>query len=211
MPCNTNGVNYAVDAAYMDGAKYAIYEIMKEADVGGSDEIRSSGGTIDMMCGAAAERLIEVLSGKDGFERREGEPYICEHLRPHVGEEFRVYGNIRVWYIGQDGKLHGQANSSDSISDTTKLDILLLALNHPEHIHRLPDFQTPEFSDAEKNTVQYFCECYDIDIGSAVLERNLNGQLVLHGGEQETLLACKLFPQVQLGQTVKLKKILEKD
>lgn len=50
-----------LEQEYIDGAKYAIYEIMKEADIPGSQAIRDSGGTIDMMCAAVADKIREVL------------------------------------------------------------------------------------------------------------------------------------------------------
>lgn len=50
-----------LEQEYINGAKYAIYEIMKEADIPGSQAIRDSGGTIDMMCAAVADKIREVL------------------------------------------------------------------------------------------------------------------------------------------------------
>lgn len=52
-----------LEQEYIDGAKYAIYEIMKEADIPGSQAIRDSGGTIDTMCAAVADKIREVLEG----------------------------------------------------------------------------------------------------------------------------------------------------
>lgn len=42
-------------------AKYAIYEIMKESDIPGSQAIRDSGGTIDMMCATVADKIRAAL------------------------------------------------------------------------------------------------------------------------------------------------------
>lgn len=49
---------------YMEGVKHAIYEIMKEADVFGSQEIRDSGDTDDGMCARAAKKICEVLTAE---------------------------------------------------------------------------------------------------------------------------------------------------
>lgn len=46
---------------YLDGVKYAIYEIFKEADIPGSQEIRDSGDTDDGMCARAAEKIRAEL------------------------------------------------------------------------------------------------------------------------------------------------------
>jgi HPt (histidine-containing phosphotransfer) domain-containing protein len=50
--------------AYMDGVKKAVYEIMKEADIPGSQEIRDSGDTDDVMCTKVAERIKAYLTDK---------------------------------------------------------------------------------------------------------------------------------------------------
>lgn len=50
-----------LEQEYIDGAKYAIYEIMKESDIPGSQAIRDSGGTIDMMCAAVADKIRAAL------------------------------------------------------------------------------------------------------------------------------------------------------
>ena len=50
-----------LEQEYIDGAKYAIYEIMKEADIPGSQSIRDSGETIDTMCATVADKIREVL------------------------------------------------------------------------------------------------------------------------------------------------------
>lgn len=55
------------NASYMDGVKKAIYEIMKEADIPGSQEIRESGDTDDGMCAQAAERIKTIV---DDSQRR---------------------------------------------------------------------------------------------------------------------------------------------
>jgi hypothetical protein len=55
------------DAAYMDGVKKAIYEIMKEADVYGSNVIRKSGDADDGMCAQAAKLLT---AERDEWRRR---------------------------------------------------------------------------------------------------------------------------------------------
>lgn len=50
-----------LEQEYVDGAKYAIYEIMKESNIPGSQAIRDSGGTIDMMCAAVANKIRAAL------------------------------------------------------------------------------------------------------------------------------------------------------
>lgn len=47
-----------LEQKYIDGAKY---EIMKESDIPGSQAIRDSGGTIDMMCAAVADKIRAAL------------------------------------------------------------------------------------------------------------------------------------------------------
>lgn len=61
VPTSERTVDVDVDS-YMKGVRYAIYEIMKEANVYGSNEIRNSGESDDEMCAAAAEKLKEALS-----------------------------------------------------------------------------------------------------------------------------------------------------
>ena len=50
-----------LDAEWMAGVQYAIYEIMKECDVPGSNEIRESGDSDDGMCAQAAEKICRTL------------------------------------------------------------------------------------------------------------------------------------------------------
>lgn len=54
--------------SYMEGVKYAIYEIFKEADVPGSREIRVSGDTDDGMCARAAEKIRAELTIAPGSD-----------------------------------------------------------------------------------------------------------------------------------------------
>ncbi len=49
------------DQEYLNGVKYAIYEIMKEADIYGSNTIRNSGDTVDGMCAQAAQTIKERM------------------------------------------------------------------------------------------------------------------------------------------------------
>ena len=60
---------------YMDGVKYAIYEIMKEVDIPGSNEICNGGDSDDEMCVQAAIRILEEL-----IETPVNEPPICPLL-----------------------------------------------------------------------------------------------------------------------------------
>lgn len=53
-----------LDAEWMAGIKYAIYEIMKECEVPGSNEIRESGDSDDGMCAQAAEKICRTLIGQ---------------------------------------------------------------------------------------------------------------------------------------------------
>lgn len=64
---------------YMEGVKYAIYEILKELDIYGSTEIRNSGDTDDGMCAATAERIIAAFSGRT----EEKEPAQAEAGQAH--------------------------------------------------------------------------------------------------------------------------------
>ncbi|MBS5873443.1 MAG: hypothetical protein KIC46_04910 [Clostridiales bacterium] len=50
-----------LEQEYVGGAKYVIYEIMKESDIPGSQAIRDSGGTIDMMCADVANKIRAEL------------------------------------------------------------------------------------------------------------------------------------------------------
>lgn len=57
------------ETVYMDGIKKAIYEIMKEADIPGSNEIRNSGDTDDGMCAKVSERINAKLAASHRRER----------------------------------------------------------------------------------------------------------------------------------------------
>ena len=77
------------DASYMDGVKNTIYEIMKEADVPGSQAIRDSGDSDDGMCAQAAVLLTaardEALKRADASiqafndAKFGGICFICKH------------------------------------------------------------------------------------------------------------------------------------
>lgn len=57
---------------YMRGVKYAIYEIFKEADIPGSQEIRDSGDSDDGMCAQAAELIKgEIETWEKSCETRD--------------------------------------------------------------------------------------------------------------------------------------------
>ena len=66
---------------YMDGVKYAIYEILKELDICGSTEIRNSGDTDDGMCAATAEKIIAAFTGRT----EEKKPAAAEAGQAHTG------------------------------------------------------------------------------------------------------------------------------
>ena len=88
---------------YMDGVKYAIYEIFKEADISGSQEIRDSGDTDDGMCARAAEKIRAEL-----YAAPENKPLTLEQLRQMDGEpvwikadHYGIYADI-VNLIGKE-------------------------------------------------------------------------------------------------------------
>lgn len=71
--------------AYMCGVKKAIYEIMKEADIPGSEEIRDSGDSDDGMCSQVAERINSKIAASNG------ETQVVEQLRKQLRSELENF------------------------------------------------------------------------------------------------------------------------
>ena len=78
MQAENHRLKEQADSAYMDGVRYAIYEIMKEADVYGSQTIRDSGDTADGMCEQAVRLITADLTA---YRQAEAEGRIVRVVR----------------------------------------------------------------------------------------------------------------------------------